>query len=220
MRWTRKLFKLGVLAGVCGSLLTLWSMRSVEQAAEGRLCRQVEQVLPVYTGIVFGCQARGGEVSPCLKERLDAALALYRAGRVQRLLLTGDHGRVHYDEVNTMMDHLMARGVPREHLFLDHAGFDTHDSMVRARRIFGVDSAVLVSQAFHLPRALYLADGAGIVAQGLAADPPQGSVCRGSRVREPLASLKAFVDRTLGLPPHHGGPPIPITGPAAASHDR
>jgi len=114
----------------------------------------------------------------------------------------------------------VAHGVTEAHIFLDHAGFDTHDTMVRARQVFQVTDAVIVSQAFHLPRAIYLAQAAGLTVVGVSADPPQGSVCAGSKVREPLASLKAWLDVAFASDPKFLGPPIPITGDPSASFDR
>ena len=177
-------------------------------------------VRAAYTGIVLGCRVNGEAVSCCLRERMEAALQLHRGGRVQRLLLTGDHGRRKYDEVNAMRTWLEERGVPREHIFLDHAGFDTYDSMVRAKKVFEVTDAIVVSQRFHLPRALYLARHAGLRAEGLAADPASGSCCGGSAWREHLAVVKAAWDVRSGSKPHFLGPAIPITGDPAASFDR
>lgn len=145
---------------------------------------------------------------------------MYRSGKGQRFLLTGDHGRKGYDEVNTMMDRLIALGVPEEHIFLDHAGFDTYDSMWRAKQVFQVDSVIIVSQGFHLPRAQYIAVSLGLHAQSIAADPVGGSVCDRAGMREPLARVKAFFNVLFASAAHHSGPPIPITGPASASHDR
>jgi SanA protein len=172
------------------------------------------------TAIVLGCRVNGEEVSGCLEERLGTALELYTSGRVQRLLLSGDHGTKGYDEVNAMMDWLAARGIPREHIFLDHAGFDTHDTMVRAHAVFQVRDAVIVSQAFHLPRAVFLAQAAGLTVMGVSADPPEGSVCAGSRIREPLACLKACADVVFATGPRFLGPAIPITGDPTPSHDK
>ena len=105
-----------------------------------------------------------------LADRITAAEELYKAGRVDKLLLSGDHSRVKYDEVGTMRRILLARGIPAEDIFTDHAGFDTWDSAQRARRVFDVDSAVVVTQGFHMARALYDARHAGLEATGFVAD--------------------------------------------------
>lgn len=215
----RRILLLVILGATLIGAALLVSFRQVHQAATGRVVGRGGSV-HATTAIVLGCRVNGETVSGCLEERLETALELYSTGKVQRLLLSGDHGTDSYDEVNAMMDWLVAHGVPKAHIFLDHAGFDTHDTMVRARRVFAVSEALVVSQAFHLPRAVYLGRAAGIAATGVVADPPQGSVCRGSRVREPLACLKAWVDVLLGNAPRHLGPSIPITGPPCASYDR
>jgi vancomycin permeability regulator SanA len=120
-------------------------------------------------GVVFGAGlAPGGEPSPLLAERLDAALALFRAGKVERLLLSGNSG-AHHDEIRAMRHYLVAAGVPEHALLGDVEGLSTFDSCWRARSLFGVEDALLVTQRFHLPRALFLARHAGIRAQGVVA---------------------------------------------------
>jgi SanA protein len=219
----RTWLKRGLLLCLVGSMLVAgltWNaVRLVFQASDSRIV-SVAHARPASAAIVLGCRVNGETVSGCLEERLATALELYTTGRVKRLLLSGDHGTRGYDEVNAMMDWLVAHGVPQAHIFLDHAGFDTHDTMVRARQVFAVTDAAVVSQRFHLPRAVYLARAAGIEATGVQADPPGGSVCRGSRVREPLACLKAWIDVSIGSGPRHLGPSIPITGSPCASYDR
>jgi vancomycin permeability regulator SanA len=124
---------------------------------------------PAPVGMVFGAGlAPGGEPSPLLAERLETALALYRAGKVKRLLLSGNAG-AHHDEIRAMRHYLLAAGVPEQALVGDLEGTSTFDSCWRARSLFGVTDALLVTQRFHLPRALFLAAHAGIHAQGVAA---------------------------------------------------
>jgi vancomycin permeability regulator SanA len=123
----------------------------------------------VPVGVVFGAGlAPGGEPSPLLAERLDTALALWRTGKVQRLLLTGNAG-AHHDEIRAMRHYLLAAGVPEQALVGDLEGTSTFDSCWRARSLFGVEDALLITQRFHLPRALFLAAHAGIHAHGVVA---------------------------------------------------
>lgn len=209
-----------LLAGMAFWLVLAGFLVQRHVRTEGR-AHMVHGVPPHRSvAIVLGCRVNGEEVSGCLEERLATALELHRTGVVQRLLLSGDHGRVGYDEVNVMKEWLAARGVPLGHLFLDHAGFDTYDSMVRARQVFQVADAVVVSQDFHLPRAVYLARKVGIDAVGVAADPAGGSVCKGSGYREPLACVKAWWNVVMGSDPKFLGSPIPITGEPTPSFDR
>ncbi|MDO8670364.1 MAG: ElyC/SanA/YdcF family protein [Dehalococcoidia bacterium] len=120
--------------------------------------------------IVFGAGLRAdGKPSTMLSDRVDAAVALYKAGRVERLLMSGDARSIYYDEVTAMQHRAIAGGVPSEAIDLDEAGLSTFDSCYRARTVFGITEAILVSQGYHLPRALYIADSLDIKAVGLKA---------------------------------------------------
>jgi vancomycin permeability regulator SanA len=142
-------------------------MYIAQQTKAGRYT-DISAVPPVRVAIVFGAGLEDdGTPSGMLADRLDAAVALHRAGTVQRLLLSGDHSRDDYDEVNAMRRYALARGVPAADLVSDFAGFRTYDSCYRARAIFGVDKAVLITQRYHLPRALYTCRRLGIDATGL-----------------------------------------------------
>ena len=116
--------------------------------------------------IVLGCGVWGETPTPLLSDRLDAAVALYKAGVAPKLLMSGDHGRTNYNEVSVMRSYAMEKGVPSEDIFMDHAGFSTYETMVRAADVFGVESAVIVTQRYHLFRALYDASAFGIEAKG------------------------------------------------------
>ncbi|HEU5253227.1 MAG TPA: ElyC/SanA/YdcF family protein [Solirubrobacterales bacterium] len=151
-----------------------------------------------------------GDLSAMLAARVEQASRLWHAGKVEKVLVSGDHGSWKYDEPDTMRKALVRDGVAPEDVFEDHAGFDTWATMVRARQIFGVRDAVVITQGFHMPRALYLADEAGIDATGLTADlQPWGYQGRKSSVREVLSRVKAVVDVSLDTPAL-AGPKIPI----------
>lgn len=159
-----------------------------------------------------------GSPSGMLSDRLAAAAALYRDGRVERILVSGDHGRPDYDEVNAMRRDLVRRGVPDDVIFTDHAGFDTWSSMVRARKVFEVHSAIVVTNGFHMSRALWLGKQAGLEVHGLAADRSSyGAFGRLARAREVLARVKAVEDVVTGADPKFLGPPVPVSGDASAS---
>jgi SanA protein len=151
-----------------------------------------------------------GDMSAMLAARVEQASRLWHAGKVEKVLVSGDHGTWKYDEPDTMRRALVRDGVAPEDVFEDHAGFDTWATMVRARSIFGVHRAVVITQGFHMPRALYLADAAGIEATGLTSDLQDwGYQGRKSAVREVLSRVKAVVDVTLDTPAL-AGPKIPI----------
>jgi SanA protein len=169
--------------------------------------------------LVLGAQVMpNGKPSSMLSDRITAAEELYKAGRVDKLLLSGDHGRVKYDEVGTMRRILLERGIPADDIFTDHAGFDTWDSAQRARRVFNVRSAVVVTQGFHMARALYDARHAGLEATGFIADRRDyGRVMARLRVREAAARVKTLGDVVTGADPHFLGAQIPISGDGRAS---
>lgn len=181
-----------------------------------------EQVDHAQVGIVLGAMVYGksGRLSPVLEDRVDAAISLYKAGKVERLLMSGDHGQSNYDEVNAMRRYARDRGVPDDRIFTDHAGFNTYDTMVRARKVFMVDNAVVITNGFHLDRSVFLARSAGIKAQGVVADQRAYADSNYNDSREYLARCKAVLNVYLLRPnPAFLGPEIPITGSAKASHD-
>lgn len=146
------------------------------------------------TIIVLGAGVGPDGVSSVLADRLETALSLFRDGRGKRVLLTGDGGSRYYDEVSAMKKYLVARGVPEDALVLDPAGTDTFNSMARARGVFGVERGIVVTQAFHLPRALWLARAMGIDADGVAADKRTYRGAIWFSLRECVSRPKAWID--------------------------
>ena len=164
------------------------------------------------TIVIPGASVVRGAPSSILQERIDAALALYREGRARRIIVTGDGGR-DYDEVEAMLNALISVGVARDDIFPDRLGLDTYSSMYRARHVFGARSVVVVTQDFHLPRAIFIARALGIEAYGFAAE---GGRMR-DYAREIPASIKAVADVLAGRTPDILGAPIPLAGPGNAS---
>ncbi|MEX1307570.1 MAG: ElyC/SanA/YdcF family protein [Eubacteriales bacterium] len=164
-----------------------------------------------------------GVLSYGLEDRVEYAVLLYQEGYADKLLFSGDHGRENYDEVNSMMDYSIAMGVPAEDIFLDHAGFDTYDSMVRANKVFECDRIIVVTQSFHIYRAVYIARKKGIDVIGVRSDQTNfvKRVVIKNRVREFLARVKAFIEVEITKPdPVYLGDVIPITGDATLTHDK
>ena len=182
-------------------------------STEGESTATVAAAPHAQVAIVPGALVQpNGKMSVMLGDRVRQAARLWHAGKVEKILVSGDHHTWAYDEPDTMRKALVAAGVPGRVIFEDHAGFDTWATMVRARSIFGVTDAVVVTQGFHMPRALYLADAAGIDATGLTADLHRwGYQGRKSEVREVLSRVKAIADTTLDTPAM-GGKKIPISG--------
>ena len=168
--------------------------------------------------MVLGCSVKpDGSPSLMLKDRLDTGILLYKAGVVDRLLLTGDNGQEEYNEVAAMYSYCLEQGVPAEALFLDHAGFSTYESVYRARSIFQVERMIVVTQKYHIYRALYIADGLGIDAVGVCSQQHSYGDGLYRESREVVARIKDAFQTALDLPPTYGGEAIPITGPAAPS---
>jgi SanA protein len=178
----------------------------------------VSSVRPAQVAIVLGALVQpDGRMSGMLQDRVDRALQLWRAKKVSRILVSGDHLRWGYDEPTTMRRALQAAGVPADAIFTDHAGVDTRATMVRARRVFRVRDAIVVTQGFHMGRALYLARAAGLRAQGVTSDlHPYGAQQRRSDLREILARTKSVASQITGAAVLLG-PPHPITGDGRGS---
>lgn len=185
-----------------------------------RSLRSVEQVRgQSYDAIiVLGAGVYGnGEPTKILKDRLDRGIELYKAGAAPKLLMSGDNGKTNYDEVTAMKNYCLKQGVPAEDIFLDHAGFSTYESMYRAKAIFGVKSAVVVTQHYHEGRALYTAKRLGIKAVGVSAVEKSYTGDEARAVREFLSREKAFVQCIVKPEPTFLGDKIDITGDGQVS---
>jgi vancomycin permeability regulator SanA len=183
---------------------------------------EIDDIEPADCALVPGALVYGdGRLSWVLQDRVDYAIALYDAGKVKKLLLTGDHGQKDYDEVNAMKDYAVAQGVPQDDIFLDHAGFSTYESMYRARDVFRASRVIIVTQAFHLARAVYDARQLGLDAEGVASNPRRYGNETKDALRESLARVKDFFCVNLFHPlPKYLGEAIPISGSGAATHDK
>lgn len=172
----------------------------------GDRLRTTADVPRTEVAVVFGAGLWDGEPSPYLAHRLDAAAQLYRAGRIEVVLVTGDNSREDYDEPDAMRAYLIRHGVPDGRIVSDYAGFDTWDSCVRAKKIFGVDRAVLISQGFHVRRAVALCEAAGVSSHGVGVAEPHDATWYYGGVREVLAAGKAALDATFRPDPRFLGP--------------
>ncbi len=167
--------------------------------------------------LILGAGIRGGSPSPILRERLDLGAALYRAGAAPKILVTGDNGRTDYNEVQVMEDYLVTeRGIPREDVVRDHAGFCTYDSMVRAKEVFCAESVLVVTQKYHLYRACYIADAIGLKVWGADARRTAFSGREAREFRECLARVKDFFCCIFRPNPRFLGEKLPIVPRAGA----
>ncbi|MBQ4271790.1 MAG: YdcF family protein [Clostridiales bacterium] len=169
--------------------------------------------------IVLGCGVYEDTPSPLLEDRINIAVDLYFEGKAPKILMSGDHGKSNYDEVNVMRNYAMERGVPSEDIFMDHAGFSTYETMYRAKEIFGVESAIVVTQRYHLYRSLYNANAMGMEVQGVCATGHGFS--RSSlltwNTREILARMKDFFFCIIKPKPTFLGEEIDIGGNGEAT---
>ena len=204
------------------ALLILSSVLLIRNASEGRIFENAASVPPRYTALVLGAKVyRDGTPSMILRDRLQAALDLYRQHKVRKILVSGSHPSQSEDEVGAMAKWLCNRGVPEVDIFLDHAGFRTLDSMVRASEVFGVREAVICTQAFHLPRSIFLARRSGIDAVGLVSDRRKYRHHAYNHIRELAAKTVAVLDSCVfHRGPRFLGAPISIHGDGRETQDR
>jgi vancomycin permeability regulator SanA len=180
-----------------------------------KLVRESDEITGGYDCIIVpGASVIANKYpSDILRDRLDTAFEVYKQTGIKRILVSGDHGTVEYDEVNVMRDYLIAKGVPAEDVFMDHAGFDTYQTMFRARDIFEIRSAVIATQDFHLYRALYIADSLGLNVVGADSALREYKYSTRNRLREFPARVKAFIECNITKPdPRFLGDKIPING--------
>jgi vancomycin permeability regulator SanA len=170
--------------------------------------------------LVLGAKVRkDGKLSAMLEDRVLQGISLYEAGVSDRLLMSGDHGQKDYDEVNSMKRYAVDKGVPQDNVFMDHAGFSTYESMYRARDVFEAEKIVIVSQEFHLYRALYVARALGLDAYGVAAQPRVYGNEAYNGLREFFARIKDFIMTILTPLPTYLGEVIPISGSGSLTDD-
>ncbi|WP_435827438.1 SanA/YdcF family protein [Actinoplanes philippinensis] len=207
-RRLRRLMAMGTVGGVVAVAVALACAHWVRTSADGHIY-DVSSVPDAPVALVLGAQVGDdGQPSAFLAARLEIARQLLADGKVKAILVSGDHGQWTYDEPGAMQSWLVDHGVPADRVVLDHAGFDTYDSCVRANKIFGVNKAIVVTQAFHLPRAVTLCREQGIEATGVGDDSVrvfEAMWLRGE-VREYGAAVKAAADVLTARDPVFLGP--------------
>lgn len=182
--------------------------------------KQAKELENVDCILVLGAGIWGDKPSPMLEDRLLQGIALYNSQTSSKIIMSGDHGKEEYDEVNVMKDFAIEKGVKSEDIFMDHAGFSTYDSVYRAKEIFKAQKIIIVTQKYHLHRALYVAEKLGIEAYGVASDPREyrGQVVR--ELREVLARDKDFLKCIIKPEPTYLGDTIPVSGNGDATNDK
>lgn len=211
-KYRKRIFRLGLLAFVLAFCLLVYGNYTVRAVSEGKTYNSVAAMPKNKVGMVLGTSKLGrkGNINLYFEYRIRAAVELYKAGKIEYVLVSGDNGNENYDEPTDFKNELVARGIPAHRIFLDFAGFRTLDSVVRAREIFGQQKYTVISQKFHNERAIYLATKKGMDVVGYNA---QDVVKYGgfkTKVREIFARSKAFLDILIGVQPKFLGEKVEI----------
>ena len=170
--------------------------------------------------LVLGAGIWGDKPSPMLEDRLLQAISLYNNNVSSKIIMSGDHGKQEYDEVNIMKQFAIEKGISSENIFMDHAGFSSYESIYRAKEIFKVKKMIIITQKYHLYRALYIAKQLGIEAYGVASDPRQYVGATYRELREILARNKDFVKCIFKPKPTYLGETIPVSGNGDFTNDK
>ena len=191
----------------------------VVKSTKKQIIEDYSEIEDVDCILVLGAAIRNNKPTHMLEDRLLEGIKLYESNVSDKIIVSGDHGRKEYDEVNIMKDFTIEHGVPSENVFMDHAGFSTYESIYRAKEIFETKKIVIVTQKYHLYRALYIANKLGIEAYGVASNPRTyvGQFYRD--LREILARDKDFVKCIFKPEPTYLGEKIPISGDGNATND-
>lgn len=221
-RWSMSILKILVVIFLVGTAIMLGINFYVVRSAKDRLVTKGHTDSTIHADciLVLGAGIRAdGSPTPMLKDRLDTAIEVYKSGAAPKLLMSGDHSREDYDEVQTMKDYAIDKGVPSEDIFMDHAGFSTYESLYRARDIFQAQNIVIVTQKYHLYRALYTAEALSLQALGVPADTKTYGGQTYRDLREILARNKDFLTSIYKPKPTFLGDAIPVNGNGNITND-
>lgn len=212
-KYIKKISKIVLIGSVVG-VLSIGLINYHVTSFANKYITSIENVPKSDAALVLGALVyKSGNVSPILSDRLDIGMEIYNNDKAQKLLLTGDHGRKDYDEVNAMKRYAMNNGVSEVDIFMDHAGFSTYESLYRARDVFGAKKIVIVTQKYHLARAVYIARKLGIDAYGVSSDKHFYPKIKQYKMRESIARCKDYLlVNILKTKPKYLGDPIDISG--------
>lgn len=222
-KWIKRVIASIVILGILGITAMFGINGYILSAGKDRIisAEEASELENVDCILVLGCGVTDdGQPSEMLNDRLLESIQLYNSGASAKLLMSGDHGRVDYDEVNVMKQFAIDHGVPSEDIFMDHAGFSTYESLYRARDIFKAKKIIIVTQEYHLYRALYVAKKLGLEAYGVSADLRAywGQTYRD--IREILARNKDFFNAIIQPEPTYLGDAIPVSGNGDLTNDK
>lgn len=226
MKKRKKIFLVTLCVLLCLAILGLGAVLGingyVKWVAGSRIltAEQAAELEDVDCILVLGCLVKGnGTPSDMLSDRLTRGIELYQLGAAPKLLMSGDHGRVGYDEVSAMKRRAVDAGIPSSDVFMDHAGFSTYESIYRAKEIFQAKKIIIVTQEYHLSRAIYIAQCFGLEAYGVASDYRAYLNQSARDFREVLARVKDFGTCIFKPEPTYLGDVIPISGDGNLTND-
>ena len=209
---------IGILA-VVGIIIVLGINLFVKNSVKDKIVDENSLDKNYDAILVLGAGLRNGKPSPVLKDRLDMAYKLYEDGYSEKIIVSGDHGKKYYDEVNVMKNYLLDKGIDSNNIFMDHAGFSTYDSVYRAKEIFLANKIIIVTQQFHLYRSLYIAKQLKLDAVGVSATLRDYSGSVKFEIREILARDKDFVKSIFKPEPKYLGNTISVFDDGNATND-
>ena len=217
----KKLLKYGITIIIIIVIIVLGINLYVKKSTSKQIMNENDsaKLSDVDCIIILGAGIWGDKPSPMLEDRLLEGIKLYQNNVSDKIIMSGDHGTKEYDEVNIMKNYAIEKGIPSENIFMDHAGFSTYESIYRARDIFKAKKIVIVTQKYHLYRALYIANQLGIEAYGVGADPRQYVGATYRELREILARDKDFVKCIFKPEPTYLGDTIPVSGNGDITND-
>ncbi|MFK8044020.1 MAG: vancomycin high temperature exclusion protein [Crocinitomicaceae bacterium] len=212
MKWIKRIFVLSIISIILLLISVVVVNKYVSSATEGQIYADVKSIPHNRVGLILGSGKflKSGYINLYYQYRIDATLALYRAGKIDYVLVSGDNSRLGYDEPTTIKKDLMAGGIPENKIVLDYAGFRTLDSVVRSKLVFGLDSITIISQPFHNERAIFLANNSGLTAVAFSAKDVNKRYGFKTQLREKLARVKMMLDLLFGKKPKFLGEKIEI----------
>ena len=210
-----------IIIVILGVFITFGINQYVKSMAGAKILENFSDIKGIEAILILGCEVKpDGSLSLMLKDRLDKGIELYKAGVAPKIIVSGDHGTEHYDETNAMKNYMIENNIPSEDIFMDHAGFATYDSMYRAKYIFKVEKCIVVTQEYHLYRAVYIGNALEMETYGVASAKVDYYGQTKRDFREFLARNKDFVKCIFKPHSTYLGDTIPVSGNGDITNDK